>query len=491
MKPAHLIHVIGITLLALSAALAAAGAVALAHDEPETVDFFATAIIAFAIGLTSFRRTRLSRDLTIREGYAVVGLAWLAVSVAGALPYLFAGVTTSPAAALFESVSGFTTTGATIFGDVERLPAGILFWRAITQWLGGMGIVLLGVAILPFLGVGGMQLFRAEAPGPTKERLTPRIRQTATSLWYVYAGLTAIQVLLYVVGGMPLFDAVTHAFTTLSTGGFSTRNASLAAFDSPYIQYVTIAFMYLAALNFTLHFRLTRLQFRYHRDAEWRFFTWALAVAVLVILAITYAGRAGGAEETFREALFQVVSITTTTGFVNADYERWVPAGQLLLLFLMFMGGMAGSTAGGMKAMRLRLLLRHGLTELKRSVHPRAVIPARLGDAPVPEPTFLRVQAFGLFYLGLFAAGAFALALAGHDLVTAFGASAAGIGNIGPGLGEVGPMDNYGWMGPGSHLILAFLMLAGRLELFTILLLFHPDLWRRYARPPIMRRARL
>lgn len=485
----HLIHVIGITLMALSGALALAGLVSLGHGEGAALAFLASGAIAFAMGFAAFRRTRLERDLSIREGYAVVALSWLTVGAAGATPYLFSGVISSPVAALFESVSGFTTTGATVFSDIESLPAGVLFWRSMTQWLGGMGIVLLGVAILPFLGVGGMQLFRAEVPGPTKERLTPRIRQTATTLWYVYAGLTALQVGLYLVGGMSLFDAVNHAFTTLSTGGFSSRNASLGAFESPYIQYVTIAFMYLAAINFTLHYRLTRGRFLYHEDAEWRFFSWTVVVAAVVVFLLTLGGVAG-LERTFREALFQVVSIVTTTGFVTADYELWAPAPQLLLVFLMFMGGMAGSTSGGMKAMRVRLLLRHGLTELKRSVHPRAVIVARLGDTMVPDRTFLRVLAFALFFLGLFAAGGFALTLLGHDLVTAMGASAASIGNIGPGLGDVGAIDNYGWMGPGSHLVLVFLMLAGRLELFTILLLLHPDLWRRYGKEPILRRAR-
>jgi trk system potassium uptake protein TrkH len=484
---AHLVHVAGITLIALSAALALAGGVALGYGESDALSFMAAAAIALAVGLTAFRRTTLERDLSIREGYAVVAISWIVVGLAGATPYLFSGVIESPVAAFFESVSGFTTTGATVFAEVETLPRSILFWRAMTQWLGGMGIVLLGVAILPFLGVGGMQLFKAEVPGPTTERLTPRIRHTATTLWYVYAGLTALQTGLYVLGGMPAFDAVLHAFTTLSTGGFSSMNASLAAY-SPYLQYVTIAFMYLAAINFTLHYQLTRGRVRYGQDAEWRFFTGVtLAVTALVfILAVTGPAR-GGFEETFRAALFQVTSIVTTTGFVTFDYELWGSAAALALLALMFMGGMAGSTAGGMKAMRVRLLLRHGLTELKRSVHPRAVIVARLGRVPVPDRTFYRVMAFALFFIGLFGAGAFAMAILGHDLVTAIGASAASIGNIGPGLGGVGAVQNYGWMGPASHLILVFLMLAGRLELFTVLLLFHPDLWRRHAKPAIMR----
>ncbi len=480
MKASHLLRAVGITLVALSAALAVTGVVAWLFDEPEMLVFFATAAATAAVGLVAVRRTRPERELSVREGYAVVSLAWIAVGVAGAVPYLLTGSVASPVAALFESISGFTTTGASVFREIESLPKSVLFWRALTQWLGGMGIIVLGIAILPFLGVGGMQMFRAEVPGPTPERLAPRIRQTATLLWYVYGGLTAAQVIAYLVGGLSMFDALTHAFTTLSTGGFSSRNASIASFDSPYIDYVTILFMYLAGVNFTLHFRAVNGRPGYWRDPEWRFFTLIVAtsVAIVFLLAISQAGP-GALERTFRDSLFQVVSIATTTGFVTFDYEEWATGAQFLLLLLMFMGGMAGSTAGGMKAMRHYLLFRQGLSELKRSLHPRAVIAARLGSRPVREGTLLRVLAFALFFIVLFTLGAFAMTLLGHDLVTSIGASAASIGNIGPGLGGVGPAEYYGWMNPGSQLVLIFLMLAGRLEIFTVLLLFHPDLWRR------------
>lgn len=478
----HLTHVVGLILLALSATMAVTTLVALFYRDGDFVAFLVSTVLTAGAGWVAVRRTSLARDLTVREGYAVVSLAWLATGVAGALPFILSGVTTSPAAALFESVSGFTTTGATVFSDIERLPHGILLWRSITQWLGGMGIIVLGIAILPFLGVGGMQLFRAEVPGPTPERLRPRIAQTAKLLWYVYAGMTVAQVILYLGGGVGPFEAVTHAFTTLSTGGFSPRNASLAAF-SPYIQYVTIFFMYLAGVNFALHFRaLTGQPGRYLRDPEWRFFSGVLIVGTAAVLAVILFSRAMGApglEVALRHALFQVVSIGTTTGYVTYDYELWPVAAQLILFFLMFMGGMAGSTAGGMKAIRVYVLGRHGLTEMKKSLHPRAVTVTRVGRLALRDEVLLNIFAFVLLFVGLFGAGALALTLLGHDLVTAFGASAATIGNIGPGLGEVGAVDNYGWMGPGSHLVLIFLMLVGRLEIFTVLLLFHPDLWRR------------
>jgi trk system potassium uptake protein TrkH len=484
-KYKHLVHVVGITLMALSVALALTGLVSLYYGEGDAVAFGGGAAITALIGFAAYARTGLDRDLTVREGYAVVALSWITVGLAGAVPYLLAGVITSPVAAFFESISGFTTTGATVFSDIESLPRGILFWRSVTQWLGGMGIVVLGIAILPFLGVGGMQLFRAEVPGPTPERLAPRIRNTASLLWVVYGGLTAAQIVLFLLGGLTPFDAINHAFTTLSTGGFSTRNASMAAFDSAYIQYVTVLFMYLAALNFTLHFRALNGRFVYWRDAEWRFFSGALLGCTVFIFLLTFGwGSLLGVERTFRDALFQTVSIGTTTGFVTHDFELWPIGGQFLLLGLMFMGGMAGSTGGGMKAMRVYLLLRHGLTELKRSIHPRAVVVAHLGSRPVHDRVFLRILAFALFFFALFGTGAFVLTLLGHDLTTAIGASAASIGNIGPGLGEVGAIDNYGWMGSASHAVLIVLMLAGRLEIFTILLLLHPDLWRRYDRRP-------
>jgi trk system potassium uptake protein TrkH len=399
------------------------------------------------------------------------------------VPYLLSGVVDSPVAALFESVSGFTTTGATVFGDIEALPHGILFWRSFTQWIGGMGIIVLGVAVLPFLGVGGMQMFQAEVPGPTAERLAPRIAQTAKLLWLVYAGLTVAQIVLYLLGGMSAFDAVTHAFTTLSTGGFSPRNASIAAFDSAYLHYVTIVFMFFAGINFTLHYRaLTGRPQRYFADTEWRTYcVLIIAASVLIAGALFVRGDHGqlGVERTLRDALFQAVSILTTTGYVTADWELWPHATQLMLFLLMFVGGMAGSTAGGMKVIRFYAFHRHGLTWLRRSLHPNAIVLTRLGRKALRDDHMQDIIAFIMLFLALFVAGSLLLTILGHDFMTALGASASAIGNIGPGLGDVGAADHYGWMDPFSHILLIFLMLAGRLEIFTVLLLFHPDLWRR------------
>ena len=480
----HLVHVVSLVLLALTATLVVSGMVALLYGDGDATALFVTAAGTVTVGWVGRRFSALQRDLNVREGYAVVALAWLAIGVAGAVPYLLSGALDSPVQALFESVSGFTTTGATVFGDIESLPHGILFWRSLTQWIGGMGIIVLGIAILPFLGVGGMQLFQAEVPGPTPERLQPRIAQTAKVLWFVYAGLTALQAGLLVIGGMGPFDAVNHAFTTMSTGGFSTRNASIAAFDSGFVQYVIMAFMYLAGINFALHFRaLGRQPAAYLRDPEWRLYTTVIAVATVLLMTsalTTPLSMAAGTEHAIRDALFQALTITTTTGYITFDYELWSAGAQLTILVLMFFGGMAGSTSGGMKAMRIYILLRHGLTELRRSLHPSAVLLTRLGRVSVAEHVLLNVLAFILLYIVVFVAGAIALAMLGSDLPTAIGAAASAIGNIGPGLGDVGAVDNYAWMNPASHLVLVFLMLVGRLEVFTILVLFHPDLWRHW-----------
>jgi trk system potassium uptake protein len=479
----HLLHIIGMILVALSGGMLMAALVALAYGDGDFPALAFTAAGTAAAGLAARLVTKLEEDLTLREGYAVVSLSWLAIGVAGAVPYLATGTVVTPAQALFESLSGFTTTGATIFADIEALPRGLLFWRSLTQWIGGMGIIVLGIAILPYLGVGGMQLFRAEVPGPTPERLQPRIAQTAKLLWYVYAGITATQALLYLVAGMPAYEAVLHALTTTSTGGFSPRNASIAAYDSAAIHYITIAFMYVAGVNFALHYRaLAGSPRRYLADSEWRFFTAVLLVGTMLVLSAVIASGAYadlGIERAFRDSLFQVVSIATTTGFGSADYVLWPVAAQMMLLLLMFMGGMAGSTAGGMKAVRVHVLLRHSLTELRHGLHPRAVLVTRVGGRALKTGELLNILAFVLIFFGLFAAGALALTAFGIDLVTSVGAAASAVGNIGPGLGAVGPTENYSWMGSGPLLILVFLMVVGRLELFTVLLLFHPGFWSR------------
>jgi len=480
----HVANVVGLLLVFVAVAMLSAAGVSLLYGEGDALAIAASAVLTFCCGLSAYYYTQFEGDLTAREGYAIVTFAWASIAVFGSLPYLVTGVAPSLIAGVFESMSGFTTTGATVFTDIESLPKGILFWRALTHWLGGMGIIVLAIAVLPFLGVGGMQLFRAEVPGPTPERLRPRITQTAKLLWYVYVALTAAQTGAYVLAGMGLFDAVTHSFATLATGGFSTKNASIAGFESSLVHWITIFFMYLAGINFALHFRAATGKLDYFRDHEWRFYTRVILFAAFILLVVNLSagsypvGSFAGVAEAARNALFQATSITTTTGFITADYEAWVPAAQMLILALFFVGGMAGSTGGGVKAVRLLLLLKHTAIELRKHLHPRAILLARVGKHVVREDVMANVIGFVILYLLLLVSGGVVLAFLGVDPMTALGASAATVGNIGPGFGDVGPVDSYGWLGDPALVVLSFLMLVGRLEIYTVLLLFHPDTWK-------------
>ena len=471
-------YLVATVLLGVGAALAACTVAAAIMGDRSALALGLSTVVALVLGGAGRFATHLPKDISFREAFAMVSLSWIAVAVVGALPYLFSGVVTSPAAALFESMSGFTTTGATVLADIEATPPGILLWRSLTQWLGGMGIVVLGVAVLPYLGVGGMQLFRLEAPGPTTDRLRPRIRETAKLLWTVYAALTAAVTVLFLFGGMSAFDAVNHALTTMPTGGFSTRNASMAAFG-PYVQWVTILFMYLAGTSFTLHYRLLHRGPRaYWRDAEWRLYTGIILVGTVVV-ALFLHDQGLAPERRVRDALFQVVSIVTTTGYGTSDFVLWLPGAQVALFLLFFLGGMAGSTAGGMKMVRVLLVLKQTWIEVRRQLHPRAVLLPKVTGKVVPEHVMLNVLGFILLYLLLFGFGTLAMASFGLSLPAAAGAAATSVSNVGPGLAELGPTANFGGLPWAAQLILAFLMLVGRLEIYTVLLLFHPRLWRR------------
>lgn len=439
--------------------------------------FISTAIVAGVAFLGRFV-THVPEDINYREGFASVSLAWIAVGLAGAIPFYLSGTVGSPIDAVFESMSGFTTTGATILTDVEALPPGILLWRSLTQWLGGMGIIVLGIVILPYLGVGGMQLFRAEMPGPTKDRLRPRIRETAKALWLVYVGLTGVVALLYMFGGMTVFDAMNHALTTMPSGGFSTRNSSMMG-DSPFIQWTAIVFMYLAGINFTLHFRaIARGDVPYWRDGEWRLYTAIILGATVLVGAGTYV-PGSAFEPALRTSLFQVVAVITTTGYSTADFALWASFPQLVLFFLFFVGGMAGSTAGGPKVVRVMLILKHSFGEMRRYLHPRAILITKISGMSVPSQVMLNVFAFIVLYVGLFGVGTLLLSATGLSLPAAVGAAATAISNVGPGLAELGPMENFGLVTGAGKLVLVTLMLIGRLEIYTVLLLFHPGLWKR------------
>lgn len=481
----HLAYVTGAVVAASGAAMLPAAAVSLIYREWAAAGWIAlSAAITVLCGAVGWRAVGRSGELTTKEGFAAVGLAWFAMSFFGMLPYLLTGSVDNPTNAYFETVSGFTTTGASLVPDLAALPHGILMWRSLTQWLGGMGVIILSLAVLPLLGVGGVQLARAESPGPELDRLTPRFRETARRLWYVYALVTLAETLLLWAGGMTLFQAVNHALTTMSTGGFGTEASSVDGF-SAYAQWVIIAFMFIAGTSFSLHYRALRQPGRYLKSAEFRLYAGITAAAAALIMGGLWRSGGGFSADILRDAVFTALALITTTGFSTADFGMWLPALQILVVGLMFVGGMAGSTAGGIKIYRLGVLTKASAADLLRSIHPRGVFITRFGGARVTDPVIESVQSFFLLWMFLFMTSTFLLGFLGTtfgpdiDIITAASAAASALGNIGPALGELGPSSNYldlTW--PGKWL-LSFLMIAGRLEVFPVLLLFTRPLWRR------------
>ncbi|MEA1902842.1 MAG: TrkH family potassium uptake protein [Actinomycetota bacterium] len=476
-------YVLGSVLMFIAVAMLTSAAVSVLYQEYETALWIAiSAGITSLFGYGTRRFVRRPTSISIKQGFATVGLAWFVFSVFGALPYLLSGAIPGISDAVFETASGFTTTGASILPDPSVLPKGIAFWRAMTQWLGGMGVIVLGVAILPLLGTGGMQLARAESPGPTPDRLTPRFQETAKRLWLVYAVITAIEVVFLALGDMDGFQAVIHSFTTMSTGGFGTEPTSIAGF-SAYTQWVITVFMFAAGISFALHFRAWSRPHEYWKNSEFRLYTYITLGSIVVV--------AGGLisdlpfMEAVRDAAFNTISLTTTTGYASADFGMWRNALQIMVVGLMFLGGMAGSTAGGMKTFRIGVLSKAAYADLRRLVHPRGVFVTRFGGKRVTEPIIEAVQSYFLFYMFLFMTSTFLLAFIdanlseGLDLVTATSAVAASIGNIGPGLGEVGPTGNYAGLPDAAKWLLSSLMIVGRLEIFPVLVLFTKDLWKR------------
>ena len=428
------------------------------------------------------------KDLGYRDGFVVVVLSWLGLALLGALPFYFSGQMHSFIDCLFESMSGFTTTGSTVLATVETLPKSVLFWRATTHWLGGMGIIVLSLAILPLLGIGGMQLFQAEMPGPTKDRLAPRIQDTARILWGVYLLFTLVEILLLMLGGLAFYDAVCHAFATLATGGFSTHTTSVAYFNSTYIETVIIIFMFLAGTNFSLHHHALKGKFRiYWESEEFRFY---ILICLLSIGLIVIANFSASIYEDFgtnlRTASFQVVSILTTTGFGTADFDHWPPICKILLVSIMFVGGCAGSTGGGIKVVRLLLFFKFARLQLRSLIHPRTVGTLKLGKVKVPQEVMVSILGFFALYVGFFLLASIVVSALGVDIVSATTSVVATLNNIGPGLGLVGPAQNFGHLPPLAKLVLTFCMLAGRLELYTIAVLLSPDFWK-MARKPIWR----
>ncbi len=478
------LHVLSVLIMALAAAMLTALPFSFYFGDGAHLAILASAFISGSVGGGLYYATRpkgpVEQDLRPREGFAVVTLGWLVASGFGALPFLLSGAVPAVTDAFFETMSGFTTTGATILTEIEHLPHSILYWRSLTHWLGGMGIVVLSIAILPFLGVGGMQMFKAEAPGPVADKLTPRIAETAKILWGVYVLFSAVETGLLMLGGMNVFEALCHTFGTMATGGFSTRNASIGAYHSAFVEYVIVFFMMLAGANFSLHYRFLKGdRSAYWRNAEFRFYLSLLGLAVFLIGWDVLRHQPVSVGLGIRQALFQATSIMTTTGYGTADYEQWSSASQYILLALMFIGGCAGSTGGGMKVVRVLVLLKIVFAEIKRLVHPRAVVPVQVGRKPVPTDVLTHVMGFFVLYMMLFAVGVGVMAGIGLDLISALGSVAACLGNIGPGLGSVGPTENYAHIPVAGKWVLFWLMLLGRLEIFTVVILFTRSYWEK------------
>jgi trk system potassium uptake protein TrkH len=452
---------------------------ALVFGEP-VLPYAASAIAALAFGFPVAVATRPSdRRMRARDGFLVVGLSWLLASLFGALPYYLTGALAAPDA-IFESASGFTTTGSTVMTSIESAPRALLLWRSMTQWLGGMGIIVFAIAVMPLLGVGGMQLFKAEMPGPVASKLTPRVAETARRLWMIYLGLTLAEMLCLMLAGVSGYEALCHAFTTLSTGGFSTRTASIGGFESAAVEWIVIAFMALGGINFVLHYRaLTGRIGDVLRDTELRYYLIVLATGSGLVAWALWSSGAG--EGTFlRTSLFQVVALTTTTGYATANFEFWPGLALLVLLQVMILGGMAGSTSGGIKSLRSLIGLRALSSAFIRQIHPHAVTkPVRFGGQRVRDEVLAGIWTFITAYAVMVLVTAGVVAGAGYDVLTAISAGLTTVGNVGPGLGEIGPNDHFAHFPTHVKLTLSFAMVAGRLEIFTVLVVFHPHFWRR------------
>ncbi|MFQ5458508.1 MAG: TrkH family potassium uptake protein [Myxococcota bacterium] len=441
--------------------------------------YLGAAAITMACGAALALGLRPSdQQIRPRDGFFIVGCGWILSSLFGALPYLTTGAL-GPANAFFESASGFTTTGSTVMTHIEGTAHALLLWRAFTQWLGGMGIIVFSIAILPLLGIGGMQLFKAEIPGPIADKVRPRIAATARRLWYIYVGFTGAEVIALRVAGLSWYEALCHGFTTMSTGGFSTRDASIAAFHSPAVEWIIITFMLMGGINFVLHYRVLVGRGRDAiRDTEFRYFlATVLGAAVVIGLALLASGYAP--EGLARASLFQTVSILTTTGYVTVDFETWPSLAQFLLLMLMIVGGMAGSTGGGVKSLRMLMGLRAIRANIDRLIHPHAVRPVKYGGKPVQEDVLEGIWAFFAAYLILAGIAAAVVSASGYDLMTAVSAACTSLSNVGPGLGDVGATDTFAHFPGHVKLVLAVSMIAGRLEIFTLILLLLPAFWRR------------
>ncbi|MCD8182183.1 MAG: TrkH family potassium uptake protein [Bacteroides sp.] len=476
-----IIRIIGILLLLETVMFLVCSGVSYYYKDDALPDFWKAAGITAGAGLLmAIFGKGGDRQLTRRDGYVLVSFAWVAFSLFGMLPFYISGYIPNVTDAFFETMSGFSSTGATILNNIESLPHGLLFWRSMTQWIGGLGIIMFTIAVLPIFGVSGLQVFAAEASGPTHDKVHPRIGITAKWIWSIYAGITFILVALLMMGGMGWFDSVCHAFATTGTGGFSTKQASVAYYNSPYIEYVISIFMFISGINFTLLLFFVNRKFKKVIDnAELKWYFWSVVCFTAVIAVILHYTSSMGIEESFRKSLFQVISLHTSTGFATDDYMLWTPVLWGLLTIIMVIGACAGSTTGGLKCIRMVILAKVSRNEFKHILHPNAVLPIRVNKQVISPFIVSTVLAFCFLYLIIIVVSVLLMMGMGIGFLESIGCVISSIGNMGPGLGETGPAYSWSALPDAAKWLLSFLMLLGRLELFTILLLFTPGFWKR------------
>lgn len=476
-----IIRIIGILLLLETVMFLVCSSVSFYYRESDMLDFWKAGGITAGIGLLLAALGKGGeRQLTRRDGYVLVSFAWVAFSLFGMLPFYIGGYIPDIADAFFETMSGFSSTGATILDDIESLPHGILFWRSMTQWIGGLGIIMFTIAVLPIFGVSGLQVFAAEASGPTHDKVHPRIGITAKWIWSIYTGITTLLVCLLMLGGMDWFDSICHAFATTGTGGFSTKQASVAYYNSPYIEYVISIFMFISGINFTLVLLFVNRKIKkFISNAELKFYFSSVVFFTAVIAIALYYTSPMGMEESFRKSLFQVISLHTSTGFATDDYMQWSPVLWGLLTIIMLMGACAGSTTGGLKCIRMVILTKVSRNEFKHILHPNAILPVRINKQVISSSIVSTVLAFCFIYITIIVISTLLMMTMGVGAEESIGCVISSIGNMGPGLGETGPAYSWNALPDAAKWLLSLLMLLGRLELFTVLLLFTPDFWKR------------
>ncbi len=481
MNTRYTCKLIGLLLLVMAAAMATSLVWAYLDNDGQAIRSFiySTLITAGSGAILYFIGFRSGGDLYVKEALLVTAFGWLFAGIFGALPYAFEGTFDYFTSAFFEAVSGFTTTGSTAMVVVEESSRALLYWRSLTQWLGGMGIIVLFIAILPRLGVGAKHLYKSEVPGPISGSFRPKLKETSVILWRIYLGFTVAEIILLKLLGTSLYDAICHSFTTMSTGGFSTYTSSISAFNNPAIEYVICFFMFAAGVNFYLYYLFAKGNtFSIFKDGEFRAYAIIIGIST-VILAIAISPIHAGIEETFRKGLFQVIAISTTTGYGTDNFDAYPAFARLLLIVLMFIGGSAGSTAGGMKVSRFMVVLKIIRAELIKAVHPNAVLAIRVGDNVISDNTVKSIAGFFILFIFVFAAGSIFMAALGLDIISSFSAVIATLANIGPGLGMVGSLENFSSIPEIGKVFLSFCMILGRLELFTIMALVLPSFWRR------------